>query len=404
MSDIFLGYAKEDRERIRSLVAALETMGWSVFWDRTIPAGKTWRQIIAREIRGCRAVVVVWSNHSIDSSWVQEEAEVGKRRNVLVPVLLDQVDPPFGFGSIQAADLTRWDGSSQAPVFRRLVQDILQVPGVPKLALQGAGCLEPDVSQAKPRKRRRTKEKGRGEPGTAVAYRIPQSFSGKDGAEMVLVPAGEFWMGSDDNDADYSERPRHQVALSAFYIDKFPVTNTRFKRFVGATGHRGPQIWFTPRINKPDQPVVRVSWEDAQAYCRWAGKRLPTEAEWEKAARGTDGRRYPWGDKWDPTRANSNDGGPGKPTPVGSYPNGASPSGALDMAGNVWEWTSSLYHAYPYRADDGREDPSSREPRVGRGGSWFNLPWLLRVSYRLINPPTNRYYNLGFRCAQDFSP
>jgi hypothetical protein len=120
MSDIFLSYASEHRNRIRPLVAALEAMGWRVFWDRTIPTGKTWRQVVAQEIRGCRAVVVVWSQHSVESTWVHEEAEEGKRRRTLLLVRVEEVDPPFGFGSLQAADLTRWDASPEAPVFRRL--------------------------------------------------------------------------------------------------------------------------------------------------------------------------------------------------------------------------------------------------------------------------------------------
>jgi hypothetical protein len=147
-------------------VAALEAMGWRVFWDRTIPTGKTWRQVIAQEIRSCRAVVVVWSRQSVESTWVQEEAEEGKRRDVLLPVLLDQVDPPFGFSSIQAADLTRWGGSSGAPVFQRLAQDILQVPGMPKSA--AAARHASGFSRARTRKTPRAVEKtrrGRGDAG-----------------------------------------------------------------------------------------------------------------------------------------------------------------------------------------------------------------------------------------------
>ena len=142
MSDIFLSFASVDRERIRPLVAALGATGWSVFWDRTIPTGKTWRQVIAQEIRSCRAVIVVWSQHSVESTWVQEEAEEGKRRQVLLPILLDQVDPPFGFGSIQAADLTRWDGSAEAPAFQSLAQDIARIPGMPEPTPQAAPPLE----------------------------------------------------------------------------------------------------------------------------------------------------------------------------------------------------------------------------------------------------------------------
>jgi formylglycine-generating enzyme required for sulfatase activity len=373
MSDIFLSYATEDRDRIRPLVEALEGMGWSVFWDRIIPTGQTWWQVIPQEIRNCRAVVVVWSRQSVESVYVREELEAGRRRGIrLLPVQVEEVDPPFGFGSLQAADLTRWDGSAETSAFLRLAQDISQVPGMPK-----------PVPRRTPR---------------------PESITGNDGAEMVLVPAGDFWMGSEDADADDSERPRHTRVLDAFYIDKHPVTNALYKRFLAATGHRKPEYWTDRQFNRPDQPVVGVDWADAQAYCRWAGKRLPTEAEWEKAARGSDGRKYPWGNTWDPARANSFEGGPGRPTPVGSYPDGVSPYGAHDMAGNVYEWTASMYRPYPYEAEDGREDPKSEGARVVRGGSWYSIPQLLRVSVRNDYSPTDRNNGVGFRCARDVSP
>jgi hypothetical protein len=129
MSDIFISYASEERDRVQPLVGALERTGWSIFWDRTIPAGKTWRQVIGSEIRACRSVLVVWSEHSVTSEWVLEEAETGKRRGILIPVLLDNVEPPFGFGNIQAANLTAWNGDSSSPIFTHLVADITTILG-----------------------------------------------------------------------------------------------------------------------------------------------------------------------------------------------------------------------------------------------------------------------------------
>ena len=132
MSDIFISYASEERDRVLPLVNALEKTGWSVFWDRTIPAGKTWRQVIGSEIRTCRSVLVVWTENSVTSEWVLEEAETGKRRGILIPVLLDNVEPPFGFGNIQAANLTAWNGDSSSPTFTHLVADITTILGPPR--------------------------------------------------------------------------------------------------------------------------------------------------------------------------------------------------------------------------------------------------------------------------------
>src|ERR1700746_1618291 len=136
MSDIFISYASEDLERVLPLVNALEKTAWSVFWDRTIPAGKTWRQVIGAEIQGCRTVIVVWTENSVNSEWVQEEGEIGRGRKILVPVLLDKVEPPFGFGSIQAANLVTWRGENASPAFNRLVADIAAVLGPAPAAMK----------------------------------------------------------------------------------------------------------------------------------------------------------------------------------------------------------------------------------------------------------------------------
>ncbi len=215
--------------------------------------------------------------------------------------------------------------------------------------------------------------------------------------EMALVPAGPFLMGSSDDDemAFDDEKPQHTVHLPDFYIALTPVTNAQYARFVQATGHDAPDHWESGRAPKKleQHPVVNVSWHDALAYARWAGATLPSEAEWEKAARGglppAGGgerggaeRRWPWGNEWDAAKANTSEEGPGTTTPVGSYPAGASPYGVLDMAGNVWEWTRSLCRGYPYDPDDGREDLQASGLRVLRGGAFLNYLRLVRCADR----------------------
>jgi formylglycine-generating enzyme required for sulfatase activity len=228
----------------------------------------------------------------------------------------------------------------------------------------------------------------------------PKMTSAEDGAEMVLVPAGEFTMGSNEYD---DEKPPHRVHLDGFYIDKYEVTNALYRRFMDATNRGAPAYWNDANWNGASQPVVAVSWLDAEAYCRWAGKRLPTEAEWEKAARGTDGRRYPWGNDWDSSRANSGESKLGKTAPVGSYASGVSPYGAHDMAGNAWEWVADWYGKDYYKQSPDRnpQGPRPGRTRVLRGGSWGGSPIHLRASFRnYYLAPDFRYTNVGFRCAR----
>jgi formylglycine-generating enzyme required for sulfatase activity len=223
--------------------------------------------------------------------------------------------------------------------------------------------------------------------------------------DIILIPAGEFTMGSDTGAAD--EKPVHEVYVDAFYIGKHEVTNAQYERFVEDTGHRAAQYWPGASISEGNEnhPVVNVSWYDARAYCQWLSDqtgqivRLPTEAEWEKAARGTDGRVYPWGDEFDKDKCNSRESGIGDTTPVGGYsPEGDSPYEVADMAGNVWEWTSSLYKAYPYDPEDGREDPEAEEARVLRGGAFHHsLRRYVRCACRGRANPGDRDFYLGFR-------
>ena len=231
--------------------------------------------------------------------------------------------------------------------------------------------------------------------------------------ELVRIPAGEFLMGSDparDPQAFLNERPQHLVHLPEFSIGKFPVTNDQYAVFAKETNHRMPDHWPDGQIPAGcgAHPVVFVSWPDAVAFCAWLSQatghpiRLPTEAEWERAARGPDGRLYPWGNQAPATTLCNSDNNVGGTTPVGHYPAGASPCGALDMAGNVWEWCNSLRKDYPYRVDDGREDPASTRFRILRGGCWSVAADLVRCAYRSWSLPAGRDAAIGFRVASRF--
>jgi formylglycine-generating enzyme required for sulfatase activity len=240
---------------------------------------------------------------------------------------------------------------------------------------------------------------------------VATTVSEVDGAVLLYVPSGEFAMGTlaDDLSGGDEEKPQHDVYLKAYWIDRTEVTNAMYGRCVQVGLCRPPAQ--TDSATRPayfDEaefaayPVVYVAWQDAVDYCQWAGRRLPSEAEWEKAARGVDARPYPWGEAApDLNRANFG-GRLGDTAPVGSYPAGASPFGALDMAGNVAEWTADWFSkaAYSLSQYSNPSGPATGEFRVLRGGSWFNQASALRASFRLWNYPDLRSNTIGFRCAK----
>ncbi len=255
--------------------------------------------------------------------------------------------------------------------------------------------------------------------GFAMLLAVPLQAAeptGKDGAPMVLVPAGPFPMGvpPGDRDGGRDEYPRHQVDLDAFYIDKHEVTNGHYHQFVKATRHRTPQhpknqartLWKGDQVSEAiaERPVVNVDWHDADAYCTWAGKRLPTEAEWEKAARGTDDRRFPWGNV-EPTakHLNFNQQWIGEKTlmPVGSYEAGKSPYGAYDMAGNVWEWVADWYDPAYYEKSPAKNPtgPGTGTDKVLRSSGWAVETPMVRIFTRVKSDPFIRNESTGFRCA-----
>lgn len=241
--------------------------------------------------------------------------------------------------------------------------------------------------------------------------------------DMVVVPSGDFWMGS--TDAEKNEQPRHRVSVDSFELGRYEVTNAEFRAFLKAGGYAqrdlwsldgwrwrtrenvtSPQFWTNGAFNQPTQPVVGVSWFEAEAFCRFARLRLPTEAEWERAARDTDERTYPWGNRWDPQRANGGGSANGL-MPVGSYPKGVSPDGAFDLAGNVWEWLSDWYEAdyYAHSPAQSPPGPAAGRDKVWRGGAYVSSsPLDLRGARRefmtIDVPKFLRPKFVGFRCAR----
>lgn len=236
-----------------------------------------------------------------------------------------------------------------------------------------------------------------------------ESRIGKKTNDVVLVPAGEFIMGTNDRLPD--EGPEHKVSIPAYYIDKYEVTNLQYKQFIDDTNHKSPNHFRNRTFpdGKADHPVVYVSWYDADEYCHWAGKRLPTEQEWEKAARSTDGRNYPWGNDFTITRANSPQHWmvleqEGDTTPVGAFPTGISAYGGYDMSGNVWEWTDSWYKPHP--GNTRVTENYGEKYKVLKGGSWWDCSF---YKCGISAPSYNRSFFLqstknksfGFRCAKD---
>ncbi|MEM7032026.1 MAG: SUMF1/EgtB/PvdO family nonheme iron enzyme [Chloroflexota bacterium] len=257
--------------------------------------------------------------------------------------------------------------------------------------------------------------------------------------QMVRIPQGTFLMGTPENEvADIvkldikketveREIPQHEIALPDYAISRYPTTHAEYKRFIDDEGYQSkdywtaagwqwrekenrtqPDFWDDEAYNDPAQPVVGVSWYEAVAYCNWladkSGKpyRLPTEADWEKAARCSDGRRYPWGNTWDKNQCNNQESGPGKPTPVGQYPDDDFPHQVSDMVGQVWEWCSSKDESYPYNPDDGRENLDGNDARIVRGGSWASSSPAARCrcGYRSRHYPRIGAHHGGFRCAR----
>jgi formylglycine-generating enzyme required for sulfatase activity len=384
MSTVFVSYSHKDSDYAHRLAEQLEQKGFSVWIDDRIDYGTRWPDVIEEHLDDCSAFIVIMTPRSYRSDWVQNELSRARRKGKKVfPLLLEGEEPWLSVEVTQYVDVR--DSGLPPERFYRELAKVLGVRITPPEPVRPPVTMPEAV------------------PPTVIE-RV-QPFE----PEMVLIPAGEFLMGSDrsvDKDAQDEEQPQHTLSLPDYYMAKTPVTNAQYAAFVEATGHEQPeQHWKggKPPRGKEDHPVVWVSWHDAVAYCRWLSEvtgrpyRLPSEAEWEKGARGTDGHIWPWGNQWDAKRCNTRESGKGDTTPVGAYPEGASPYGLLDMAGNVWDWTRSIDRDYPYNPNDGREDLEAKGARVLRGGSWYDGRDRARCVVRDTWDPLEGDDLIGFR-------
>jgi formylglycine-generating enzyme required for sulfatase activity len=433
LADIFISYAHADRPWVETLAAALEARGFSVWWDPSLVVGTRYRDAIRDELRAAKAVVVVWSQTSIESDWVRDEADEAKTRKILVPVSRSGVRPPHGFGQLQTCDLTGWPDAGDPDAFPQLLKALGVMTGqtTPPLPRPSRNTFSPLVWIASiagivvlaalfvfllPHRAAHLKAPPRPvrAVSTLAALRRPSRQSFRDCAncpELIAVPSGKFRMGSVDPRSGADEHDLHEVTIARpFAIGKFDVTFDEWTACVadGACNRYKPddEGW-----GRDDRPVINVNWEDARAFLKWLSRktghpyRLLSEAEYEYAARAGTTTLYYWGNV--PGNGNALCGGcitpaPAKKTlPVGRFaPN---PFGLYDISGNVWSWTEDCYvESYKSAPVDGSAivRPDCHK-RVIRGGAWSGDIGDARTSDRNAATPDTRSADIGFRVARD---
>jgi len=404
MADIFISYAREDRDTAKRLAGALEASGWSVWWDTRLKAGEIWDEMIERELKATRSVVVLWSAESVKSRWVRKEARYGDENRMLFPAMIEPVDIPFEFSDVHAEDLRDWTDDPSHLGLRDLVDALALLLGEPLPA-------QPK-RPAQAKKQTKTPRQSSPKKPSAPEHRADLSvFRDVDEPwcpEMVVLPAGDFMMGSPDTDKDASdnEKPRHKVTIGyRLAVGRYPLTFEEYDRYCEATGFfnrffkkPGDQDWGRGR-----RPVINVSWDDAKGYAEWLGKetgktyRLLSESEWEYACRAGTDTWYSCGDTIAEQDANF---GRNATTEVGSYP--ANPWGLYDMHGNVWEWVEDHWHEnYKGAPDDGGAwtKGGDQTRRAVRGGAWLDCSRNLRSARRFWLNSVFRG-RLGFRVAR----
>ena len=392
---VFISHAHQDAEFAHRLAADLQRAGWRVWIaPDSIHPGERWVEAIGRGLDGSGVFLVVLTPAALGSRWVRKETydaiDLEVRGEVrFVPLELEACIVPTMWGSYQRVSFrSRYEDG-----LRALLSRLSGTPDTTSAARTSEAVQPTKQSQG------RAPVLIKGTPGTPVAFPSRAApAAGPIAFDWVTIPAGDFLMGSDkqkDKLADDNETPQHSLYLSEYRIARVPVTVAQFAVFVKATGFDSVASLDLQR--KGNHPITDVSWHDALAFCNWADVRLPTEAEWEKAARGTDGRIWSWGNQQPTDELCNFNNKVRDTTPVVRYPDSASPFGVLDMTGNVWEWTSSLRKSYKYDAQDGREDPEASGVRVLRGGAFRNGAQVVRCAYRSGFKPHYRGCSCGFR-------
>jgi len=474
MGHVFVSYSHKDTEYAHSFADKLQSTGFDVWIDERLDYGSTWPQEIQKQLDSCDAFIVIMTPRSFDSEWVQNELNRAKRLGKpIFPLLLEGNGPWLSVESTQFADVR--DGSfpeenfyedleetiprktrmvshppanrsipvettpnasrkSKTPIFAGIGMLVLIVLGtVIFLRNRTSDTVETPISQ----------------PATTIPTEVgvetdvpdpviptepppvadlPSEITDASDVTMMLVPADKYIMGSDNSDSDAG--PAHTVSLDAYYIDKYEVTNVSYAECVDAGACAPPKelssstrtdYYGNPEFD--DYPVLNVDWYMAGNYCSWRGASLPTEAQWEVAARGSNSFIYPWGNSFECRNGNFDDetiadefvipGGPNcdgyeDTSPVGSYLSGKSPFGLFDMAGNVWEWVSDSYleNYYSTLGDNvlNPQGPSGGQYQVVRGGSWGSNTDVIQTIYRGKFKPADSFDYLGFRCAMIASP
>ena len=417
---IFLCHSSSDKPTVRELYQKLSAEGWMDVWldeEKLLP-GQDWDYEIDRALDRSDAVIVTLSTDSVSKEgYIQKELrfaldialEKPEGTIFILPVRLEDCERPRRLRSIQGIDY--FPSERRKSAYARLRRSL-------ELRAKALGIVT-DTAPSKPEpvslSRNVPEVRSKREIAQVVKHRSTMRFAPGGrviytflGMEFVEVPAGNFIMGSSNQDeAREDGKSQHTVDIPYdYFMARYPITNAQYAAYMEVQGIKHPVRGWE---KKRDHPVVNVSWNDAMAYCRWWNDlqrnelpsgvvlRLPTEAEWEKAARGTDGLIYPWGDTFDKNKCNTDEGGKNATTRVGAYsPQGDSPYGAADMVGNVWEWTHSLFRKYPYEADDGREDENVSGDHVQRGGSFLGTNQLALAAARYRGAPGFLEF-VGFR-------